>query len=61
MRIDTKMPDGCGFVNVTLTSKEVEVLLRLVMERNNSVRRPAQNMVTLQNQLNRAYNMNLWN
>ncbi len=61
MRIDTNMPDGTGFVNVTLTSKEVSILLRLVMEHNTSARRPAQSMITLQDQLNKAYNKNLWN
>ena len=61
MRIDTNMPDGSGFVNATLTSKEVSILLQLVMEHNNGVRRPNQQMITLQNQLNEAYNKNLWN
>ena len=52
MRIDNQLSGG--FVNVTLSTKEVVILFDLVQRSLQDTRRPAQHMLTLKGQLEKA-------
>ena len=52
MRIDNQLFGG--FVNVTLSTKELSILFDLVQKSIQDIRRPAQHMITLKGQLEKA-------